>query len=223
MATSKGYNHNIKRGTPLHERYTVTENECWEWRGSVNKGGYGTTWKNGRCMLAHRYFYEAIVGCIPDGLFVLHRCDNRKCVNPDHLFLGTQQDNVSDMIAKGRRPRQCGEINGRALLSESDVQSIRQRYDRGGITYDDLATEYNVGRSTVASVILNRNWQDAEYTRSRRNDYITNAKINQHIAAEIRQRYQAGSKQRDLAQEYGISRASICRIVNGAAWRGKQA
>lgn len=76
---------------------------CWHYTGFINKGGYGTIgFRGNRCFLAHRVSWILHVGEIPQGLFVLHKCDNRKCVNPDHLFLGTIQDNVDDMYAKGR-------------------------------------------------------------------------------------------------------------------------
>jgi hypothetical protein len=76
---------------------------CWEWQGANNGKGYGCFGKEGsRPYYAHRFSWELHAGPIPDGLFVLHRCDNRRCVNPEHLFLGTQGDNMRDMIAKGR-------------------------------------------------------------------------------------------------------------------------
>lgn len=95
-----------KRGTVaqrLEAQRNVTETGCWEWTGGVNASGYGEMGigKHGRS-LTHRAGYEAFVGPIPDGMCVLHRCDNPPCFNPDHLFLGTRQENNLDMVAKGR-------------------------------------------------------------------------------------------------------------------------
>lgn len=84
------------------------ETGCWTWVGGKNKDGYGSFGPGGRSQteLAHRWSYANFVGKIPDGLYVLHHCDSPSCVNPDHLFIGTQKDNVADCIAKGRRAEQ---------------------------------------------------------------------------------------------------------------------
>lgn len=93
------------------------EGECWEWQGSTNEHGYGRVKVGGRpgpVQLAHRVAWELINGAIPDGLCILHACDNPPCCNPSHLFLGTKADNTADMIAKGRARNQFGSwtVNG---------------------------------------------------------------------------------------------------------------
>ena len=108
---------------------------CWLWHASRDKCGYGTfgmridgkTKKFG----AHRYAWTVFKGDIPEGISVLHKCDTPSCVNPDHLFIGTQLDNVRDQIAKGRYPSRAGTSNANSRLSREDVAEIRRRTSIG--------------------------------------------------------------------------------------------
>ena len=84
-------------------KYNIVESGCWEWNGALRADGYGILKVNGKCLGAHRYAYELYKGKIPIGLNVLHACDNRKCINPEHLFVGTQLENLLDCIKKDRR------------------------------------------------------------------------------------------------------------------------
>lgn len=97
---------------------------CWIWERAVNEKGYGQLGWNGKGHRAHRLAYTAFVGPIPDGLHVLHRCDTPGCVNPLHLWLGTDYDNVNDMVRKGRSINPHGEKNGRAKLSDKQAAEI---------------------------------------------------------------------------------------------------
>src|SRR3990167_1168047 len=102
--------------------------ECWEWQSYINDSGYGVLRTKKNVMLrAHRVAFELTFGAIPEGHFICHRCDNRKCCNPSHLFVGTPDANVQDMISKGRQSRENGsqgEANGGAKLTDSQVQAI---------------------------------------------------------------------------------------------------
>lgn len=94
----------------FNEKYEINESTgCWLWHGSKDKDGYGKININYKNYRAHRLSYELFKDIIPEGLFVCHTCDTPNCVNPEHLFLGTNQDNMDDMVAKGRSPKQRGE------------------------------------------------------------------------------------------------------------------
>lgn len=86
----------------IETRYTITATGCWEWTGKVRRDGYGACWSGGREMLAHRVSFAREHGEIPAGAVVCHKCDNPRCINPQHLFMGTQGDNLRDAFAKGR-------------------------------------------------------------------------------------------------------------------------
>jgi len=131
---------------------------CWPWTGATMGDGYGTVWNGDKHVRAHRVAWAALVGPIPDGLFVLHRCDNRPCCNPRHLFLGTSADNARDMAAKGRQALQTnpelarGERNGRCVLTDADVADIRRR-NAAGESQAALAQEFGIGSSHISRLI----------------------------------------------------------------------
>jgi DNA-binding XRE family transcriptional regulator len=138
--------------------------ECWPWtRGCVK--GYGSIRRDRIARGTHRVAWELTYGPILDGLFVLHHCDNRPCCNPAHLFLGTQMDNVNDMVAKGRgRFRQCdnrrrGAANHNAKLTTDQVVEIRRLYAGRGITQAQLAVQFNVSRALICFIVTRRAWR----------------------------------------------------------------
>jgi hypothetical protein len=133
--------------------------QCWEWQGSIAKTGYGRISVNAGRMLAHRASYLIHYGILPDELEVCHRCDNRPCVNPEHLFLGTHQDNMTDASKKGRT--HPGEQTYGAKLNDEAIRLIREAY-RNGELQRVLAERYGVASSAI-SMIVNRNtWKHVE-------------------------------------------------------------
>lgn len=136
----------------------LDENGCLLWLGGRMGGGYGQIWAHGRTYAAHRFAYEQFVGPIPRGMNVCHRCDNPACVNPGHLWLGTQKENLADAFAKGRRRFAAGEKAARAKLTAEDVRSIRLQV-REGRRQDALAKEFGVTGGCISHVVTGRTWR----------------------------------------------------------------
>lgn len=143
---------------------------CWEWQGAKSGFGYGVigVYVNGARKLqkTHRVSWTLKYGDIPDGMCVLHKCDNPKCVNPDHLFLGSYADNVHDCIDKGRfhilkpgapPPRHLGELNGLSKLTSQQVLDIRNMSKT--MTRAEIAKIYSVSRSTVTDIVNRNTWR----------------------------------------------------------------
>lgn len=128
--------------------------DCWEWVGLQDDFGYGITGVGGKPNKAHRVSYEAFVGRLPEGACVLHKCDNPRCVNPDHLFLGTRADNAADKVAKGRQRRHFGETNPNARLCADDIRAIRSSAETGKA----LSKKYGVSQTNISSIRLGKAW-----------------------------------------------------------------
>lgn len=132
---------------------------CWNWTGFCNEDGYGLRRWHGRKVYAHRFSWELHNGPIPAGLKVLHHCDNPPCIRPEHLFLGTQQDNIKDMDAKGRRNPARLERHGRAKLTLIQVRTIRQRRTSGEKCVP-LAMEYKVAPTLISRIGRGQIWKE---------------------------------------------------------------
>jgi len=127
---------------------------CWTWM-AFRRKGYGRFRLGTGCENANRVSYALYVGQIPDGMLVCHRCDNPSCVNPDHLFLGTNQDNISDMDSKGRRHVSRGTKHGMAKLSDAEVLEIKKAPGK----QRDIAKKFGISQAMVNNIKLNKNWK----------------------------------------------------------------
>ena len=130
---------------------------CWIWTAcSKDEDGYGEFGQYGQSRGAHRVAYELFVGPIPEGTYVLHRCDVRPCVNPAHLFVGTHGDNMRDAAAKGRLGVKRGELHERAKLRSEDVSAMRSAENQDP---ERLSKRYAVSKATIYNVIGCRTWK----------------------------------------------------------------
>ncbi len=136
------------------------DGSCWPWTGTRIPKGYGYFSLGGKKRRAHRLAWVFSSGPIPTGLHVLHRCDNPPCVNPAHLFLGTNRQNVDDMLVKGRSPRSPGVRNGRATITESAVREIRDAAAHGE-SQRTIARRLRITDSLVSMIVLQKIWKHA--------------------------------------------------------------
>ncbi len=144
----------------IYERITVCkESGCWNW--STNSK-YGAAKFKGEVWIASRLSFMAFYKEIPRGLFVCHKCDNGKCVNPAHLFSGTPKENSQDMVKKDRlskHQRPFGSDHGRTHLTEKDVLEIRRLVKIRAASEKELATRYDVAVTTISAIVTRRNWK----------------------------------------------------------------
>jgi len=149
---------------PIQDRFwsyvnKATNNGCWEWTASTIPAGYGKIKADGKYLLAHRVSWVIHFGEIPAGdmywtMCVCHHCDNKLCVNPSHLFLGSHKDNMADMVAKGFAPR--GENHGSAKLTEKQVLFIRSHYPK--LTQIHMARMFGLSQSGIGRVVRRKTW-----------------------------------------------------------------
>jgi len=138
-------------------RQSERDGECMVWTGPTMSSGYGRTNFDYRGMSAHRASWEAHFGEIPDGMFVLHDCDNKLCVNPDHLHIGTQADNVREAFERGLVT--TGSDRRQSKLTEKNVNLIRESYANGEMNQIELGERFGVSDSTIADAIHRRTWK----------------------------------------------------------------
>jgi hypothetical protein len=150
----------VSRGASIQERYlarVIKRDGCWDWSAATTKAGYGLFNAKRKTYYAHRVSYEMHCGEVPEGLHVLHECDNPRCSNPEHLFVGTPADNMRDRGQKGRAA--AGERHGQSKLSADQVAKIRST---AGVTNLELAHVYNMSPGQISLIRSGKRWRHVQ-------------------------------------------------------------
>ena len=206
------------------------EGACWLWTGKVDSKGYGYTSYDGGRWRAHRLSYAVNKRPIPEERDILHTCDTPRCVQPLHLWPGTQADNIADMDAKGRRGtvkgRFVGEKHPLAKLSDAQVLDIRTRYQAGGVMQKELSAEYGVVPSAISHIIrghrvglVSIRRTAKENTAAIRGEGHYEGKLTEASVRRMRQRYALGEATlKELADADHVTKQMAWRIVHRKAW-----
>jgi hypothetical protein len=198
----------------FNNRYIpTTESGCWIWDHDCDGKGYGRiSYRNSRYS-AHRMSWMIHHGAIEPGLNVLHKCDVTFCVNPDHLFLGTQKDNMGDCARKKRH--QFGERSGASVLTDEMAQGIHSAHGK----YKDIAARFGISKYAVKDIKKRNRWRHLELSRCGHNytkgSDVTGSKLSESEVLEIRR---ATGSFASLARMYGVSDTSIANIKRRKTW-----
>lgn len=233
--SSKRFLSNIKAS---HKR---NRTKCWIWQACLNSSGYGSVLISSRKVTredgstvyrttrvgAHRYswLYHSKQDEIPKGMLVLHKCGERRCVNPDHLYLGDHRDNMNDMKLHGNYHK--GSAHAKAVLTERDVYNIRVLYANGNITHRELGQMYGVHPAGISFICRGETWTHVGGPRKsrQRNSLKENRKpysrrrFTAKQVKEIRRRYNAGEACPKLGEEFGVSHQSIVSIAKRRTYK----
>jgi len=223
------------------------DSECWHWKAGTTAFGYGNFYlpKATQPVGAHRFAFEVASGSkIPPGMFVCHSCDNPRCVNPAHLFLGSQKDNVGDAWRKGRLPAppvMRGDANPQrknpaqpargartaaAFLTDDEVLRILQKR-AAGASVQELMAEFGASKSTIGFIVTGRSWKHIlahpeapplEQLLAVRGHKLSNNKLSASDVSAIKAALEAGETGRAIAARYGVSPSSITHIKQGKTW-----
>ena len=145
----------------LVDNSCINENTgCWIWEKRTNPDGYGEMWYGDNSERCHRVSAIVFLGEDIKGKVVMHMCDTPACVNPDHLKVGTQTENIKDMDAKGRRA--CGEDNGNSSLNYKLVKTLREEYEVNGMSRKQISSKYGVKKTALRNVLTYNSWRNSK-------------------------------------------------------------
>lgn len=197
--------------------------ECWNWNGAKRPTGYGMIRIDGKTCATHRIAYQLQKGEIPEGMEILHSCDNPSCCNPAHLDVGTHQQNIQDMRNRFRMKNQ--------ILTNNQVEAIRKLYFVENVKQKDIAILIGAKKATISSAIRGKNWANhgkpsadilraaSLRTKARpKGEQNPSSKLTSESVLTIRFEHKAGAIQSELAAKFQVSKMTISRIVRRELW-----
>lgn len=209
-------------GRILSDVSLIEKTGCWELVRRIAVDGYGQINLSGKIVKTHRVIYSLLIGEIPDGFVVRHKCDNRKCNNPAHLEAGTYQDNSSDMVERDRQRK--GETHQTAKISDADALEIVRLVEEG-TTHQEIADGFSISRGYVSELArgLKRKHLGvtADYSptaNKRRGSSCNFAKINEESVLGIRAMLTSGARQKEIAEKFGVDQTLISQIKLRKIW-----
>lgn len=194
------------------------ESECWTWNAGRHKSGYGGFSIHGVNRFAHRVSYAIAHGSLDPALYVCHTCDNKPCVNPKHLFVGTHQDNVDDMVRKGRVSH--GEAHHTARLTPPEVEVIVQLHNDGRM-HREIADIVGCDVSTVSEIVTGHAWSRLtgrrKVTGPRKGSEHPRAKLSEELVLQIVEMSSAIGVSR-TARQLGLRQQTVSKVATGRTW-----
>lgn len=200
--------------------------QCWNWTSGIDAYGYGSIRISGKAFKAHRLSYVLLskpheITEIPSEMCICHRCDNRRCVNPDHLWVGTKSENTIDMLNKGRNI--IGELAGNAIAANGIVLEIREKYATGEFTIAMLSDEYGMSLKGVHSIIIGTTWAHIggpiHVTTKNNGEINKQSKLKESDIIEIRKLLRIGMMSHsEIGEMFSVGKSQISRISTGARW-----
>ena len=202
----------------------MNSDHCWEWQAGKYKGyGKFLLYQNKK-VSAHRFVYESFKGAIQENFIIRHTCDNPSCVNPNHLILGTQYDNIHDMIERGRDRKAEGSDNGNSILTEENVIKILEDIKNGKYTTQlQISLDYSVSKSIINNILNGSNWTSItnQYNLDKLKTMFihTNSSLSKKEILEIKDLILEGKNNIEIGKQFYVSRNTISRIRTGKIYK----